>query len=122
VILTNAVFKGRRAAHLENDFLRVTVLEGGGHIDEVLDKRAGVSPLWIPHWTSLEPSDFSPVQHSNFGTGADAKLLAGIIGHNLCLDLEGPRSKKLSRASLFTAKPRWIATASQTLPANCFSA
>src|ERR1700730_6744742 len=88
-ILTNAIFKGRRAAHLENDFLRVTVLEEGGHIAEGLDKRAAVSPLWIPHWTSLEPSDFSPDQHSNFGTGADAKLLAGIMGHNLCLDLFG---------------------------------
>ena len=87
--MTNAIFKGRRAANLENDFLRVTVLEEGGHIAEVLDKRTGVSPLWIPHWTSLEPSDFSPDQHSNFGTGADAKLLAGIMGHNLCLDLFG---------------------------------
>jgi hypothetical protein len=87
--LTNAIFKGRRAAHLENDFLRVTVLEEGGHIAEVLDKRTGVSPLWIPHWTSLEPSDFSRDQHCNFGTGADAKLLAGIMGHNLCLDLFG---------------------------------
>jgi len=43
--LTNAIFKGRRAAHLENDFLCVTDLEERGHIAEVLDKRAGVSPL-----------------------------------------------------------------------------
>ena len=85
--MTNANFKGRRAARLENDFLRVTVLEEGGHIAEVLDKRTGASPLWVPHWTSIEPSDFSPAQHSNFGTGADARLLAGIMGHNLCLDL-----------------------------------
>ena len=48
-MLTKAVFKGRRAAHLENDFLRVTVLVEGGHIAEVLNKRAGVSPLWSPH-------------------------------------------------------------------------
>ena len=34
---------------------------------------------------------------------------------------EGPRPKKLPRASRFTAKPRWIATTSRNLPANCFS-
>jgi hypothetical protein len=43
--LTNVIFKGPRAARLENDFLPVTVLEEGGHIAGVLDKRAGVSPL-----------------------------------------------------------------------------
>jgi hypothetical protein len=90
--LTNAIFKRRRSARLEKDMLCVTVLEEGGHIAEVLDKRVGVSPFWIPHWTSLEPSDFSPHQDSNFGTGADAKLLAGIMGHNLCLDLFGAPS------------------------------
>jgi hypothetical protein len=96
--LTNAIFKGRRAVHLENDFLRVTVLEEGGHIAEVFDKRAGVSPLWLPPWTSLEPSDFSPGKHSNFGTGADGRLLAGIMGHNLCLDLFGGPSPEEAAA------------------------
>jgi hypothetical protein len=82
-------FKGRRAVCLENDILRLTVLEEGGHIAEVFDKRAGVSPLWVPHWTSLEPSEFSHDQRTHFGTGPDAKLLAGIMGHNLCLDIFG---------------------------------
>ena len=98
--MTNAIFKGRRAAHLENDFLRVTVLEEGGHIAEVFDKRAGISPLWVPHWKSIEPSTFSPDKHSNFGTGADAKLLAGIMGHNLCLDLFGVPSSEEAAAGL----------------------
>ena len=51
-------FMGRQASRLENEILRVTVLHGGGHIAEVFDKRAGVSPLWIPHWPSMEPSEF----------------------------------------------------------------
>ena len=76
----------------------MTVLEEGGHIAEVFDKRAGVSPLWVPPWTSIEPSDFSPDKHSNFGTGADAKLLAGIMGHNLCLDLFGGPSPEEAAA------------------------
>jgi len=100
--VTTTFFKGRRAARLENDSLRVTVLEEGGHIAEVFDKRAGVSPLWVPHWTSIEPSTFSPGQHGNFGTGTDARLLAGIMGHNLCLDLFGGPSAEEALAG-FTA-------------------
>ncbi len=87
--MARITFKGRQAAQLENESLRVTVLHEGGHIAEVFDKRAGVSPLWIPHWTSIEPSTFGPHLQNQFGTGPDAKLLAGIMGHNLCLDLFG---------------------------------
>lgn len=87
--MTRVIFSGRRAAQIENDLLRVTVLEEGGHIAEVFDKRARVSPLWIPHWASVEPSAFGLCQQDQFGAGPDAKLLAGIMGHNLCLDLFG---------------------------------
>jgi hypothetical protein len=92
--VTTTTFKGRRAVCLENEILRLTVLEEGGHIAEVFDKRAGASPLWVPHWASLEPSEFSHDQHKHFGTGPDAKLLAGIMGHNLCLDLFGVPSSE----------------------------
>jgi len=95
-----AVFHGRRAARVENDDLRVTILEEGGHIAEVFDKRASVSPLWIPHWTSLEPSAFTRGKNGAFGTGADARLLAGIMGHNLCLDIFGGPSKEEAAAGL----------------------
>jgi hypothetical protein len=78
----------------------VTVLHEGGHIAEVFDKRAGVSPLWIPHWTSMEPSSFDPEKPGPLGTGSDAKLLAGIMGHNLCLDLFGGPSDEEARAGL----------------------
>jgi hypothetical protein len=99
--VTNPVaFKGRNAVSIENDIVRVTVLKEGGHIAEVFDKRAGVSPLWIPHWTSIEPSNFGPAQHDQFGTGPDAKLLVGIMGHNLCLDLFGGPSEEESTAGL----------------------
>jgi hypothetical protein len=97
---TGKLFKGRQAACLENDLLRVTVLEEGGHIAEVFDKRAGVSPLWIPHWTSIEPSSFDRDRSGPFGTGSDGKLLAGIMGHNLCLDLFGGPSEEEARAGL----------------------
>jgi hypothetical protein len=98
--VTEVSFKGRRAVRIENEFLRVTVLKEGGHIAEVFDKRAGVSPLWIPHWTSLEPSAFAREQSDQFGNGTDAKLLAGIMGHNLCLDIFGGPSREETLAGL----------------------
>jgi hypothetical protein len=93
-------YHGRRAAVIENDRVRVTVLEGGGHIAEVLDKRTGVNPLWIPHWPSIEPAAYDPVSHPEYGLGVDASLLAGIMGHNLCLDIFGGPSPEEAAAGL----------------------
>jgi hypothetical protein len=85
-------FNGRRAAIVENAALRVTVLEGGGHIASILDKASGISPLWIPPWPSIEPSAYDPQVHTEYGSGVEARLLASIMGHNLCLDLFGAPS------------------------------
>jgi hypothetical protein len=84
--------RGRRAAAIENDALRVTVLREGGHIAEIFDKAAGVNPLWTPPWPALEPSQYDPARHPEYGDGIDARLLAGIAGHNLCLDVFGAPS------------------------------
>jgi len=92
------IFRGRRAAAIENDRLRVTVLEGGGHIAEILDKRTGISPLWIPDWDTIEPGDYHRERHPQYGGGADASLLAGIMGHNLCLDIFGGASAEEAAA------------------------
>ena len=83
------IFRGRRATSIENSFLRVTVLQDGGHLAEVFDKQAGVSPLWIPPWPSIEPSAWNAAQHPQYGHDAEARLLGGIMGHNLCLDIFG---------------------------------
>jgi len=100
--MTEISFMGRRAARLENEILRVTILKEGGHIAEVFDKRAGVSPLWIPHWDSMELSDFAKERTARFGIDAEAKLLAGIMGHNLCLDLFGAPSVEEAACGLTT--------------------
>jgi hypothetical protein len=97
---SGVVFRGRRAAAIENDRLRVTVLEGGGHIAEILDKRTAISPLWIPDWDTIEPADYDPQRHPQYGGGADASLLAGITGHNLCLDIFGGPSAEERAAGL----------------------
>jgi hypothetical protein len=81
----DTTYRGRRAATLENDALRLTVLREGGHIAEIFDKETGVNPLWTPPWDSIEPSAYD----GQYGAGVEARLLGGIMGHNLCLDLFG---------------------------------
>src|SRR3954463_9777615 len=96
-------YLGRRAAFIENDEIRVTVLEEGGHIAEVLDKRTGVNPLWAPPWPSIEPSAFDRMRHGDlYGGGSDGRLLAGIMGHSLCLDVFGGPSDDEATAGLTT--------------------
>jgi hypothetical protein len=99
-MVVHGTFRDRRAAAIENDRLRVTVLIEGGHIAEICDKEAGVNPLWTPSWPSIEPSSFDRVRHQEYGTGAEARLLAGIMGHNVCLDLFGGPSEAEAAAGL----------------------
>ena len=87
--MPKTTYLGRKAVYLENDDLRLTVTEEGGHIAELFSKAAGVNPLWVPIWATGEPSGFGPEQERVFGTGVESKLLYGILGHNLCLDLFG---------------------------------
>jgi hypothetical protein len=93
-------YRSRRAATIENAQLRVTVLEEGGHIAEIFDKASGVNPLWTPPWPTMEPSAFGPADAVTYGSGSDARLLAGIMGHNLCLDIFGPPSDDEAQAGL----------------------
>lgn len=93
-------YRQRRATVVENRHLRLTVLHEGGHIAEVFDKAAGVNPLWAPAWPSIEPSDFDARKPQAYGHGSDAKLLAGIMGHNLCLDIFGGPSDEEAAAGL----------------------
>src|SRR5580692_8320247 len=88
-----ATYAGRRSTSIENEYLRVTVLLEGGHIAAILDRETGINPLWTPPWPSIEPSQFD-------GTGADGRLLAGIMGHNLCLDIFGGPSAEEAAAGL----------------------
>lgn len=93
-------YRGRRAATIENGQLRVTVLAEGGHIAEIFDKASGVNPLWTPPWPTIEPSSFGPADTRTYGDGSDARLLAGIMGHNLCLDIFGPPSDEEALSGL----------------------
>ena len=93
-------YRGRRAATIENGALRVTVLEEGGHLAELRDLVTGINPLWTPHWPSIEPSAYDRSRDAVYGGGADGSLLAGIMGHNLCLDIFGGPSAEEDAAGL----------------------
>lgn len=95
-------FQGREAVSIENDHLRVTVLREGGHVAEIFHKKQGVSPLWIPPWRSAEPSTYDPEVHPEYGLDAESKLLLGIMGHNVCLDIFGAPSAEEAAAGLTT--------------------
>jgi len=98
--MPKTTYRNRRAVQLENSVLRVTVLVEGGHIAEILDKQTGVNPLWTPPWPSIEPSTYSPEKHPEYGSGPESRLLAGIMGHNLCMDIFGGPSAEEAAAGL----------------------
>jgi hypothetical protein len=93
-------FRNRRAVQIQNDRARVTVSIEGGHVAEILEKKTGVNPLWIPPWPSIEPSTYSREKHPEYGADAESKLLAGILGHNLCMDIFGGPSPEEAAAGL----------------------
>ncbi len=94
------LYRNRRAYRIANEKLEVTVTEEGGHIASIVRKGTDVNPLWTPHWDSIEPSAYDAARHPQFGTGPEAKLLAGILGHNLCLDLFGGPSEEEAAAGM----------------------
>ena len=92
-------YRGRRAVALENEYLRVVVTAEGGHIAAIVDKATGVNPLWSPPWPTIEPSKWK-AEMLEYGSDAESQLLAGILGHNLCLDTFGGPSPEEAAAGL----------------------
>ncbi len=90
----------RRIVSIENNELRLTVTVEGGHIAEITEKSTGVNPLWVPPWPSIEPSSYSPERNPEYGADAESKLLAGIRGHNLALDIFGAPSPEEFRSGM----------------------
>ena len=98
--MAETTYRNRRAVQLENEQVRVTVMVEGGHVAEILDKKTGVNPLWTPPWPTIEPSSYDAAKHPEYGADAESKLLAGIMGHNLCLDIFGGVSAEEAAAGL----------------------
>ena len=117
-------FHNRRAAQIENESVRLTVTAEGGHIAEILHKPSGLNPLWIPPWPSIEPSTWKVDKHPEYGADAESKLLSGIMGHNLCLDLFGAPSAEEAAAGMTvhgeaSVVPYQISCSDRELHASC---
>lgn len=99
--MAETTYRGRRVWQLENDTIRVTLTVEGGHLAELLHKPTGVNPLWTPPWPSIEPSTYDAAKHgATYGTHIESRLLAGILGHNLCMDLFGGPSDAEAAAGM----------------------
>lgn len=95
---------GRAGYRLYADWGQVGVLEGGGHICElILNSVPRINPLWKPPWKTIDPDRYSPDRQTRtYGPPPDGKLLAGIAGHSLSFDHFGPPSKEETAAGLAT--------------------
>jgi hypothetical protein len=98
--MAETTYHNRRAVEIENADVRLTVLVEGGHIAAITHKAAGVNPLWTPPWRSIEPSLWRPDAFPEYGQDAESRLLAGIMGHNLCLDVFGGPSAEEASAGM----------------------
>lgn len=99
--MAETTYRGRRVWQIENDIVRVTLTVEGGHLAELLHKPTGVNPMWAPPWPSIEPSSFDPAKHgATYGSHGESSLLAGILGHNLCMDIFGGPSDAEAAAGM----------------------
>ncbi len=85
---------GRPGFRLHSRWGYVAVLEGGGHICELVrHTRGAVNPLWKPTWKTINPSAYTRSKHLRvYGPPPEGKLLAGIAGHSISFDYFGPPS------------------------------
>jgi hypothetical protein len=96
---TSTSWQGRDAWVLGNGLVELTVLRGGGHIaDFHFTKQSGLpdlNPLWVPPWKTIDSGLYRPQEHARkYGPPVTGKMIAGITGHNLCLDYFGAPSEK----------------------------
>lgn len=95
-------FLGRRAWQIDTPDVRVTILECGGHVAEIVHKASGeINPLWIQNRPTIDSDKFDPAIHgAEFGTDGEAKLISGLAGHNLCFPFWGAPSETEQKAGM----------------------
>lgn len=96
--IENITYLGRNAWKLDNDHLSLIMTAGGGHIASLtLDEKPQLNPLWVPHWKTMEPWKYQSKRHKKTH---DSRLLASILGHNLCLGWFGDPSPEEARQGM----------------------
>ena len=88
------ILDGRPGFRIQSEWGHVSVLEGGGHICELVSHKHGaVNPLWKPTWKTIDPSAYKRSEHTRvYGPPPEGRLLAGIAGHSISFDYFGPPS------------------------------
>ena len=110
---------GRPGFRLIGEWGHVSMLEGGGHICELISNRhPGINPLWRPTWKTMEPYQYDVSRDAaTYGPLPDGRLLAGIAGHSLSFDYFGPPSAEETAAGHSTHGEapvvRWDVVAAQ---------
>ncbi len=103
---------------METAELRVTLLECGGHVAEIVYKPAGqTNPMWIQNRPTIDSDQFDKAIHGAiYGTDREAKLISGLAGHNLCFPFWGtPTASEDAAGMTFHGESnilRWEATES----------
>ena len=95
-------YGGRRVWVLKNNKIEVLIAPGGGHIASAKlasGRGANLNPFWQPHWKSIEPEEWK-ASLQEYGDPPEARLLASILGHNICLDFFGSVSPAESAAGI----------------------
>jgi len=115
-MVTAASFPGRDLWTIESDRMRLSILQSGGHVAELVLKTEGaVNPLWVQGRATIDPETFEAARDSGrFGGGSGARLMSGLAGHNLCFPYCGNPSDTEERAGMTyhgeTGIARWRKT------------
>ncbi len=96
---------GRDAFVLDNGYMRLSALPGGGHLAEIRlisdDPKLNVNPMRVPHYPTIDPHTYDPARHDAlYGDSSHRWLSSGYMGHLLCFPFYGPPSPDEARAGL----------------------
>jgi hypothetical protein len=95
-------FRDRDSWVVDTSSLRVSVLQSGGHVAEIVLKgSAELSPLWIPTLPTIDAEQYDTAKHEKFyGGGPSSRLLASLVGHNVCFPFWGNPSEAEYKAGM----------------------
>jgi len=96
IVRCKELLDGRAGFRLAGQWGHVAVLEGGGHICELVsNKQPGLNPLFRPPWKTIEPYRYKwPLHRRAYGPPPEARFLSGYAGHSLSFDYFGPPSEE----------------------------
>jgi hypothetical protein len=107
-------FENRAAWTIDGSSLRVTILQWGGHVGEIVLKNTDtLNPLWVPPRRTIDPDQYvSSIHERVYGGGPVARLASGQMGHSLCFPFWGnPSASEYAAGMTYhgeTGITRWL--------------